>query len=396
VLVQQRYEATIERIDCRRDAAPDNFGTLRLLTVKMTRPQERARKRHRARLGLAALLVGAWITPLPARAQDWAERLQVRATLGGGLMFSTDQVGRLGFDTPGFVGGVQAGYALLPWLVPHVTLSGAGFPSEDGAGIVLAPAAGASLTTTGNALRLYVLAEAGPGFTGAIVRPFLRAGGGVDLRVSSALTLGPAFGFDHVFQHDGSYASTDARFFWVGLSATFRPAAPTEPPEPVTAPPPRVIVRRELRVVRPPPEVVVVEPSPELLQLIDDSLPVTKTEQHLLAPVLFRFDSDELEAIGVAMLHEVAQQLAERSEIELVEIRGYADVRGTPEYNADLSARRAQRVFDWLVEHGVEAERLSVAAHGSTSPVESGDDEAGHEQNRRVVFRIVRMKEADP
>jgi outer membrane protein OmpA-like peptidoglycan-associated protein len=362
----------------------------------MTRPQEGTRKRSRARQLLVALIVGAWITPPPARAEDWAEALQVRATLGGGLMFSTDQVGYLGFDTPGFVGGVQAGYALLDWLVPHVTLSGAGFPADDGAGIVLAPAAGASLTTTGEALRLYVLAEAGPAFTGPIVRPFLRTGGGVDLRLSSALTLGPAFGFDHVFQHDGPYASTDARFFWVGVSATFRPAAPAAAPEPEPAPPPRVVVRREVRVVRPPPEVVVVEPSPELLQLIDESLPTTRTEQNLLAPVLFRFDSAELEAIGVAMLHEVAQELAQRPEIELVEIRGYADVRGTPEYNADLSARRAQRVLDWLVEHGVESERLRVAAHGSTAPVESGDDEAGHEQNRRVVFRVVRMKEVEP
>lgn len=358
----------------------------------MTRPQERSRKRDRARLRLVALIVCVWITPVPARADDWAERLQVRATLGGGMMFSTDQVGRMGFNMPGFVGGAQAGYALLPWLVPHVTLNGAGFPADGGAGTVLAPAAGASLTTTGNALRLYVIAEVGPAFTGAIVRPFLRGGGGVDLRVSSALTLGPAFGFDQIFQHDGRYASTDARFFWIGVSATFRPAAPAAPPDPAPAPPPRVVVRREVRVLRSPPEVVVVEPSPELLQLIDDSLPVSKTEQHLLAPVLFRFDSAELEAIGVAMLHEVAQQLAERSEIELVEIRGYADVRGTPEYNADLSARRAQRVVDWLVEHGVESERLRVAAHGSTSPVESGDDEAGHEQNRRVVFRVVRMK----
>jgi len=44
----------------------------------------------------------------------------------------------------------------------------------------------------------------------------------------------------------------------------------------------------------------------------------------------------------------------------------------------------------------VQPERLRIAAHGSTSPVESGDDEAGHEQNRRVVFRVVRLKEAVP
>src|SRR5688572_31839443 len=42
----------------------------------------------------------------------------------------------------------------------------------------------------------------------------------------------------------------------------------------------------------------------------------------LLAPVLFAFDSDQLEPIGVAMLHEVAHTLRERNDIRLLEIEG--------------------------------------------------------------------------
>ena len=75
-----------------------------------------------------------------------------------------------------------------------------------------------------------------------------------------------------------------------------------------------------------------------------------------------------------------------------MEIQGYADRRGSVEYNAELSLRRADRVRGWLVERGVAAERLQVAAHGASAPVEAGDGEANHEQNRRVVFRVLQAR----
>jgi outer membrane protein OmpA-like peptidoglycan-associated protein len=96
------------------------------------------------------------------------------------------------------------------------------------------------------------------------------------------------------------------------------------------------------------------------------------------------------------MLHEVASELARRSDIELIEIQGHADGRGSGDYNAQLSERRAQRVLEWLVEHGIARERLQIAAHGEAALVEAGESEEHHVQNRRVVFRVVRVREAQP
>jgi outer membrane protein OmpA-like peptidoglycan-associated protein len=132
-------------------------------------------------------------------------------------------------------------------------------------------------------------------------------------------------------------------------------------------------------------------PSPELMVLIEEVVPDKKLE--LLAPVLFKFDSDELEPVGVAMLHEVARELGKRTEIELLEIQGYADNRGSDPYNVELSVRRATRVREWLVEHGVDPARLQVAAKGEREPVQAGETEPDHEQNRRVVFRVLRLRE---
>ena len=46
-----------------------------------------------------------------------------------------------------------------------------------------------------------------------------------------------------------------------------------------------------------------------------------------------------------------------------------------------------------MVGHGIAAERLRVAAMGASSPVETGELETNHEQNRRVVFRVIRLQE---
>jgi outer membrane protein OmpA-like peptidoglycan-associated protein len=112
----------------------------------------------------------------------------------------------------------------------------------------------------------------------------------------------------------------------------------------------------------------------------------------LLAPVLFAFDSDRLEPIGVAMLHEVAHLLRRRTDIELLEIQGYSDSRGTAVYNKALSQRRAYKVHAWLVHHGIDSDRLRVAGEGETQFVETDQSEKAHQQNRRVVFRVIRLR----
>jgi OOP family OmpA-OmpF porin len=133
-----------------------------------------------------------------------------------------------------------------------------------------------------------------------------------------------------------------------------------------------------------------VPPSPELNALIDEAVDVSRTE--LLAPVLFEYDSVELEPSSVAMLHEVARMLnRERKDIELLAVVAYADNRGSADYNLELSERRALHVRDWLVAHGVAAQRLTTEARGANDPVEVGD-EADHQQNRRVIFRVLRAE----
>jgi outer membrane protein OmpA-like peptidoglycan-associated protein len=229
-------------------------------------------------------------------------------------------------------------------------------------------------------------------FTGEFSRPYFHSGLGVDFQITRAFTFGPLIGYGHVFQNNGPRYSSDARSVELCGTLTFRPVADEPPPRSVT------YVFRDRVVEMPPPPA---PPSGELDKLIDEAFPVPKAPKasvELLAPVLFKFASDELEPVGVAMLHEVSRELKKRQDIRLIEIQGYADSRGSDELNIELSNRRAQRVLEWLVAHGVEPERLRVAARGEAAPVEeAAETEEAHEQNRRVVFRVIEaVEEVDP
>ena len=111
--------------------------------------------------------------------------------------------------------------------------------------------------------------------------------------------------------------------------------------------------------------------------------------RELLVPVLFQLDSVEIVPCSISALHALLEHLEEHPEIRLLEIEGNADGSGSDEHNDELSLRRAEAIRDWLVERGVEAERLRVAARGERAPVETNDDEEGRAQNRRARFHVL-------
>jgi outer membrane protein OmpA-like peptidoglycan-associated protein len=317
----------------------------------------------------------------------------VRLSLAGSTMISRDQVGWLGFDSFGLVGNLQLGYTLLPWLAARVSLEAGGFAGagRSRTGGLLAPLLGLALTWPRAGIRPWLQVDAGLGFTGDLQRPLFNAGLGVDVPISAAFTLGPVLGYSQLFQHARPLASTDARFVWFGLVLgwTVGSSDVREEHRSVTQLRERVQVTHvtvEDRPVETPPSAAV-DPSPELTALLEDALPTQRNEW--LAPVLFALDSSKLEPQGVAMLHEVAHALALHPTLKLLEICGYADTRGDPEHNLTLSEQRANAVRAWLIAHGVAPERLRVAARGATDLIEPGNDEAEHEQNRRVIFRVL-------
>jgi outer membrane protein OmpA-like peptidoglycan-associated protein len=71
-----------------------------------------------------------------------------------------------------------------------------------------------------------------------------------------------------------------------------------------------------------------------------------------------------------------------------IEIFGYTDNTGKPEYNLTLSQRRAESVRDYLVSKGLKSSRFKTSGLGIADPIATNDTPEGRSQNRRVEFAI--------
>jgi OOP family OmpA-OmpF porin len=104
----------------------------------------------------------------------------------------------------------------------------------------------------------------------------------------------------------------------------------------------------------------------------------------------FAFDSSELDAASKKILDGVIGQISARTQ-PVVEIHGYSDSVGAPEYNRYLSEERARAVRDYLIRSGsLKGVLMKVVGHGSEGTVapnanpDGSDDPEGRGKNRRV------------
>lgn len=125
------------------------------------------------------------------------------------------------------------------------------------------------------------------------------------------------------------------------------PPAPPPTPEPTPAPPPPVKQRIVLRGVN------------------------------------FDFNSSDIRPSSRPVLDQAAELLKANPSVD-VRVEGHTDSVGSEEYNQALSVRRAEAVYRYLVNRGVDPERFTVEGLGESRPIATNDTEAGRAQNRRV------------
>lgn len=107
---------------------------------------------------------------------------------------------------------------------------------------------------------------------------------------------------------------------------------------------------------------------------------------------LFAYDKSELTESHKNELDAIANEMY-RNKSLLLRIEGHADHNGSKSYNLELSKKRAQRAYDYLVDKGLSTDRLSWVAFGEQHPVapnelEGKDNPDGRQLNRRNEFVI--------
>ncbi|MDX2090300.1 MAG: OmpA family protein [Kofleriaceae bacterium] len=117
---------------------------------------------------------------------------------------------------------------------------------------------------------------------------------------------------------------------------------------------------------------------------------VTDTSIEILDMVYFEYNKAVIKSQSFPILDAVAATLVGNPGIQLVEVQGHTDDRGNDAYNLDLSDKRAAAVKKYLIDKGVEADRLESQGYGETQPIDRRSNEAAWAKNRRVAFLILK------
>lgn len=128
---------------------------------------------------------------------------------------------------------------------------------------------------------------------------------------------------------------------------------------------------------------------------IDQALPGADVERvgegiHLVLnenAVRFDVNKSTLTAQAKANLNKLVPVFNSYADTN-IEIFGYTDNTGRPEYNLTLSQKRAESVKAYLTSKGLVASRFKTSGFGIADPIASNDTKEGQTQNRRVEFAI--------
>jgi peptidoglycan-associated lipoprotein len=142
-----------------------------------------------------------------------------------------------------------------------------------------------------------------------------------------------------------------------------------------------------------------------------------------LPNIFYDFGKWDLRPESMVSLDKLVETLNDNLDVT-IELMSHTDSRDTEEYNYDLSQKRAQSVVQYLIEKGIEPERLSAKGYGESSPkvvdasvvsqasfLKTGttlseqyinslaseeQKEIAHQINRRTEFRVLRTDYESP
>ena len=110
----------------------------------------------------------------------------------------------------------------------------------------------------------------------------------------------------------------------------------------------------------------------------------------ILENILFETAKSELLSESFPTLDRLFLLLANYPEMN-IEIAGHTDNKGSIENNMKLSQDRANSVLVYLMDKGIDENRMIAKGYGSSEPIETNDTEEGRLKNRRVAFKILKI-----
>ncbi|MDP2345146.1 MAG: OmpA family protein [Deltaproteobacteria bacterium] len=103
--------------------------------------------------------------------------------------------------------------------------------------------------------------------------------------------------------------------------------------------------------------------------------------------VPFDFNVSDLRPDSRALLDNFAKCMKKNTGWKL-KIEGHADERGTPEFNLSLGESRAKSVRKYLINLGVDENRVGFVSYGEEKPIDAGSSESAWSANRRAELVV--------
>lgn len=126
--------------------------------------------------------------------------------------------------------------------------------------------------------------------------------------------------------------------------------------------------------------------------------PIRKGTVIVLENIYYDFNKSAIRK-GAARELEGLVRLMETYQSMEIRLGAHTDCRGTDEYNLKLSEKRAESAKQFLVDRGIDADRIKTLGYGETQPRNRCDcevvecTESEHQYNRRTEVRIIGIDE---
>jgi len=141
-------------------------------------------------------------------------------------------------------------------------------------------------------------------------------------------------------------------------------------------------------------------PQEELVDMVTDTTFRTKIVLNklvldkpiVLENIYYEFDEDFITDAAAVELDKLVGILEDNPQI-VIELSSHTDSRGDNEYNQDLSQRRAESAVQYLVESGIDPNRIAARGYGESQLIiKNAITEDQHEINRRTEFKVTRIQ----
>ena len=123
-------------------------------------------------------------------------------------------------------------------------------------------------------------------------------------------------------------------------------------------------------------------------QLATPSSSLQKKLNEILSHNSIEFESNSTTMLprGSATLDQLIT-LLRRAPHTAIEIGGHTDKYGEPDYNLELSRRRAEAVRHYFISHGL-TNQFTAVGYGASRPLSVAQTRAGLQHNRRIELRV--------